>query len=164
GRFVKEAEITGKLEHPGVVPVYGLGRHADGRPFYAMRLIKGETLKEAIARFHGTPGGGELGLRGLLGRFVAVGNTIAYAHSRGILHRDLKPSNILLGPYGETLVVDWGLAKALGRESRAAGREEQDEPTLLPQLGEGSSETQAGTALGTPAYMSPEQAQGRLNE
>jgi WD40 repeat protein/serine/threonine protein kinase len=183
GRFVKEAEITGKLEHPGVVPVYGLGQHADGRPFYAMRFVRGETLKEAIGRLHATAASGgrqppgavqhqgadaphspDLGLRGLLGRFVAVCNTIAYAHSRGILHRDLKPSNILLGPYGETLVVDWGLAKAVGSGHRAAGSQAKQEPTLLPQLSQGAVETLAGSALGTPAYMSPEQAAGRLEQ
>jgi serine/threonine-protein kinase len=164
GRFVREAEITGKLEHPGVVPVHGLGQHADGRPYYVMRFVRGETLKEAIARFHGAPGGGELELRGLLNRFVAVCNTVAYAHSRGVIHRDLKPSNILLGPYGETLVVDWGLAKAVGSGQRTGGTEEEKEPTLVPQLADGSAETVAGSALGTPAYMSPEQAAGRLEE
>jgi hypothetical protein len=149
------------------VPVYGLGQHADGRPYYAMRFVRGETLKEAIVRHHNPPAGGggsaELGLRSLLGRFVAVCNTIAYAHSRGVIHRDLKPANILLGPYGETLVVDWGLAKAMGSGLRAAGGEGEDEPTLLPQLAEGSAETLAGAALGTPTYMSPEQALGRLD-
>jgi WD40 repeat protein len=168
GRFVQEAEITGKLEHPGVVPVYGLGRHADGRPFYAMRFIKGQTLKEAIARFHAAPTDGErtaeLGLRGLLGRFVAVCNTVAYAHSRGVIHRDLKPANVMLGPYGETLVVDWGLAKAVGSGTPTAGLEEKEEAALLPQLTDELAETQAGTALGTPAYMSPEQAAGRLDQ
>jgi serine/threonine-protein kinase len=109
-----EAEITGGLEHPGIVPVYGLGCYADGRPFYAMRLIQGETLKDAIVKLHaGQPG---LTLRGLLTRFVAVCNAVAYAHSRGVLHRDLKPANVMLGKYGETLVVDWGLAKAVGHE------------------------------------------------
>jgi serine/threonine-protein kinase len=88
GRFVREAEITGGLEHPGIVPVYGLGQYGDGRPFYAMRFIQGETLKDTIARFHaGDPG---VTLRGLLTRFVAVCNTIAYAHSRGVIHRDLR--------------------------------------------------------------------------
>src|SRR5215467_10893128 len=110
GRFVREAEITGGLEHPGIVPVYGLGQYADGRPFYAMRFIQGETLKDAIVKYHAGDTG--VTLRGLLTRFVAVCNTIAYAHSRGVIHRDLKPSNIMLGKYGETLVVDWGMAKA----------------------------------------------------
>ena len=120
-RFLLEAEITGGLEHPGIVPVYGLGSDADGRPFYAMRFIRGESLKEAIARFHAAddprrdPGERALALRQLLGRFVDVCNAVAYAHSRGVLHRDLKPGNIMLGPYGETLVVDWGLAKVVGR-------------------------------------------------
>ena len=165
GRFVREAEITGGLEHPGVVPVYGLGRHADGRPFYAMRFIRGETLKQALARFHGAPrqalAHGDLEFRQLLGRFVAVCNAVAYAHSRGVIHRDLKPSNVMLGPYGETLVVDWGLAKAVGRDAVESG-DRPAEPTLVPGLVDDVA-TQAGAALGTPAYMSPEQALGRLD-
>jgi uncharacterized protein (TIGR03067 family) len=161
GRFVREAEITGGLEHPGVVPVHGLGQYADGRPFYAMRFIQGETLKEAIGKYHA--GDGAWTLRALLTRFVAVGNTVAYAHSRGVLHRDLKPSNVMLGRYGETLLVDWGLAKPLGE---SAGRGDDDAtvaPALVPGLVDGI-ETQAGAALGTPAYMSPEQALGRLDQ
>src|SRR5262249_52918618 len=121
GRFLLEAEITGGLEHPGIVPVYGLGTYADGRPYYAMRFIKGDSLKDAIERFHKTdvagrdPGERTLALRQLLRRLIDVCNAIAYAHSRGILHRDLKPGNIMLGRYGETLVVDWGLAKPQGQ-------------------------------------------------
>jgi WD40 repeat protein/tRNA A-37 threonylcarbamoyl transferase component Bud32 len=167
GRFVREAEITGGLEHPGVVPVYGLGRHADGRPFYAMRSIRGETLRDAIARFHAAPGHSlshsDLAFRQLLGRFVAVCNAVAYAHSRGVIHRDLKPSNIMLGEYGETLVVDWGLAKVVGRDVVEDG-DGPAEPVLVPVLGEGSSGTRTGAALGTPAYMSPEQAAGRVDQ
>jgi WD40 repeat protein len=167
GRFVREAEITGGLEHPGVVPVYGLGRHADGRPFYAMRFIRGETLKDAIARFHGSPGHaparGSLEFRQLLSRLVAVCNAVAYAHSRGVIHRDLKPSNVMLGPYGETLVVDWGLAKAVGREP-AEGGGGPAEPALVPVLSDDGSATLTGAALGTPAFMSPEQAAGRLDQ
>jgi eukaryotic-like serine/threonine-protein kinase len=163
-RFLLEAEVTGRLEHPGIVPVYGLGCDPRGRPFYAMRLVKGETLKEAIERFHA--GGGTAGtdprqwnlaLRQLLNRFVVVCDVMAYAHSRGVIHRDLKPANILLGPYGETLVVDWGVAKVVGRVEAAA------EPGAVElALQPGSGETLPGTALGTPAYMSPEQAEGRL--
>jgi serine/threonine-protein kinase len=166
-RFLIEAEITGSLEHPGIVPVYALGQYADGRPYYAMRFIRGETLKEAAQRFHAedepgrNPGERTLALRELLGRFVAVCNAIAYAHSRGVLHRDLKPGNILLGPYGETLVVDWGLAKPVGRSPDS---EPIPEGTLRPASASGSSETRQGHALGTPAYMSPEQAAGRLDE
>jgi tetratricopeptide (TPR) repeat protein len=157
GRFVREAEITGGLEHPGVVPVYGLGRYADGRPYYAMRLIRGESLQEALRKLHA----GEAGytLRGLLARFVAACNAVAYAHSRGVIHRDLKPANVMLGPYGETLVVDWGLAKVVGREIADANF--AVELTLQPPSGEGSL-TQAGLALGTPAFMSPEQARGEV--
>jgi serine/threonine-protein kinase len=167
-RFLLEAEITGRLEHPGVVPVYGLGSDAQGRPFYAMRFVKGQSLKEAIEHFHEAensdgrdPRQENLALRQLLNRFVAVCNVMAYAHSRGVIHRDLKPANILLGPYGETLVVDWGLAKVVGRGESAA-RAGAVEFTLQPASGSGSSETLSGTALGTPAYMSPEQAEGRL--
>jgi WD40 repeat protein/tRNA A-37 threonylcarbamoyl transferase component Bud32 len=167
-RFLLEAEITGRLEHPGVVPVYGLGNDAQARPFYAMRLVKGQSLKEAIERFHQAEGRDgrdrrrwNLALRQLLNRFVAVCNVMAYAHSRGVIHRDLKPANILLGPYGETLVVDWGLAKVVGR-GEAAAAAGAVEATLQPATGSGSSETLPGTALGTPAYMSPEQAEGRL--
>jgi serine/threonine protein kinase len=164
-RFVMEAEITGGLEHPGIVPVYGLGQYADGRPFYAMRFIRGDSLKEATDVFHQAEkrnvSGSSLELRKLLGRFVDVCQAVEYAHSRGVLHRDLKPGNIMLGKYGETLVVDWGLAKAVGR------KEEQQtlgETTLQPSAASGSAPTQMGTAVGTPAYMSPEQAAGKLDE
>jgi serine/threonine protein kinase/lipopolysaccharide biosynthesis regulator YciM len=165
-RFLREAEVTGGLEHPGVVPVYGLGSYADGRPYYAMRFIRGDSLKEAIAAFHAAerpgcdPGERALAFRGLLGRFVDVCQAVAYAHSRGVLHRDLKPGNVMLGKYGETLVVDWGLAKPLGRAE--AGSEASEAP-LVPSAGDGPAATQAGAVIGTPAYMSPEQAAGRLD-
>jgi serine/threonine protein kinase/tetratricopeptide (TPR) repeat protein len=160
GRFVREAEITGKLEHPGVVPVHGLGTYADGRPFYAMRFIQGDTLKEAIGKCQAGEGGWTL--RHLLSRFVAVCNTVAFAHSRGVLHRDLKPANVMLGRYGETLIVDWGLAKPLGEQAGPGNGDSTLAPALTADLVEGL-ETQAGSALGTPAYMSPEQALGRLD-
>ena len=119
-RFLLEAEVTGRLEHPGVVPVYGLGYDEQGRPYYAMRFVRGITLEDAVAKFHAAAAGHAIGsreraleLRQLLGRFVNVCHTMAYAHSRGVLHRDLKPANVLLGPYNETLIVDWGLAKVL---------------------------------------------------
>jgi serine/threonine protein kinase/Flp pilus assembly protein TadD len=166
-RFLQEAEITGGLEHPGIVPVYGLGQYADGRPYYAMRFIKGDSLKDAIERFHRDDGKPRddsakgLELRELLGRFVDVCNAIAYAHSRGVLHRDLKPGNVMLGKYGETLVVDWGLAKPLGQKEATQTAEEQP---VLPSKGAGSVETVAGSAIGTPQFMSPEQAAGRLQQ
>jgi serine/threonine-protein kinase len=168
GRFVLEAEITGGLEHPGIVPVYGLGTSEDGRPYYAMRFIKGDNLKEAIERFHKAeglrrhPGERNVAFRELLGRFVDVCNAIAYAHSRGVLHRDLKPGNIMLGKYGETLVVDWGLAKAVGRPDALAGL---GEVTLHPGSADSDRpSTRLGTAIGTPAFMSPEQAAGKLDQ
>jgi serine/threonine-protein kinase len=167
-RFLLEAAITGGLEHPGIVPVYALGQYADGRPYYAMRFIKGDSLQEAIARFHraDAPGGasGEcaLTLRQLLGRFVDVCDAVAYAHSRGVLHRDLKPGNIMLGPYGETLVVDWGLAKPFGRQANN-GQQRFAEPPLQPAAATPVKPTRMGSALGTPAFMSPEQAAGRLD-
>jgi eukaryotic-like serine/threonine-protein kinase len=190
-RFLLEAEITGGLEHPGIVPVYGLGTHDDGRPYYAMRFIEGDSLKEAIERFHssGEPGdrvpglnsttqrsilatpkpvradeapaprNREFELRQLLRRFLDVCNAIDYAHSRGVLHRDIKPGNIIIGRYGETLVVDWGLAKSLGQAD--AGLQSGEE-SQLPYSVSGSIETMPGSALGTPAFMSPEQAEGDL--
>jgi serine/threonine-protein kinase len=161
-RFLLEAEITGGLEHPGIVPVYGLGHHPDGRPFYAMRFVRGESLKDAVARTRAPISTNTLELRRLLSRFLDVCNAVAYAHSRGVLHRDIKPGNILLGPYGETLVVDWGLAKIVGRAEPGTG-DPGPEPTLRPPSASGSGETIPGTALGTPAYMSPEQAEGRLD-
>jgi serine/threonine-protein kinase len=162
-RFLLEARVTGGLEHPGIVPVYGLGHHPDGRPFYAMRFIRGHSLREAIEDFHqtdwkGKPSQQALAFRQLLGRFVDVCDAMEYAHSRGVLHRDLKPSNVMLGKYGETLVVDWGLARVGGREDVAAS---EGGLAVAPGI---NGLTQAGKALGTPAYMSPEQAAGRLDQ
>ncbi len=166
-RFLLEAEVTGGLEHPGIVPVYGLGRYLDGRPYYAMRFIRGQPFKDAIDAFHEAektrrdPGIRALELRQLLGQFIDVCNALEYAHSRGIIHRDIKPANIMLGAFGETLVVDWGLAKALDRPE-----ERQRSPTELPllrPLSGGSSETLFGSTIGTPHYMSPEQAAGLLD-
>jgi WD40 repeat protein/serine/threonine protein kinase len=175
-RFLLEAEVTGGLEHPGIVPVYGLGQYADGRPYYAMRFIRGDSLKDAIDRFHKMdgpkrdPGERTLAFRKLLGRFIDVCNAIAYAHSRGVLHRDLKPGNIMLGKYGETLVVDWGLAKLLKSAqppSAGAGtaqpNESLREAPLNPPSASSSEATQPGRIVGTPEYMSPEQAAGRLD-
>jgi serine/threonine-protein kinase len=181
-RFLVEAQITGGLEHPGIVPVYGLGAYGDGRPYYAMRLIKGDSLKEAIEEFHGGEPGrvsagsrspktrgadaNPLALRKLLRRFVDVCNAIEYAHSRGVLHRDIKPGNVIVGKHGETLVVDWGLAKVLRKDEGGRMRDEKEPDAAIPAssfiLHPSSlpSETLPGQALGTPAYMSPEQARG----
>lgn len=155
-RFLREAEITGRLEHPGVVPVYSVGTHPDGRPFYAMRLIRGETLKAAVDRFHHAGPAAPLerlvALHRLLARFVAVCRTMEFAHRRGVLHRDLKPGNIMLGPCGETLIVDWGLAKCIATDGG-------EEPLELAGH-QGDDLTQKGIPLGTPGFMSPEQATG----
>ncbi len=177
-RFVQEAEITGKLEHPGIIPVYGLGHDASGRPFYAMRFIAGDSLREAIAAFHDrsrqhlSRDARNARLRELLRRFTDVCNAVAYAHSRGVLHRDLKPGNIMLGPYGETLVVDWGLAKAAGAATRdpttqptSPDHVSSADPESLIRLSSQSgprSDTLAGSPMGTPAYASPEQVTGNM--
>jgi serine/threonine protein kinase len=170
-RFLLEARVTGRLEHPGVIPVYGLGHYADGRPFYAMRFVKGDSLGEAIARFHQAGQGkqlvGERGVefRRLLGRFVDVCQAVAYAHSKGVLHRDLKPGNVLLGPYGETLVIDWGLAKLYqGTDGEHASPPATRPSRLTRSEAEGVSPTVAGQVIGTPAYMPPEQAAGEVDK
>jgi tetratricopeptide (TPR) repeat protein/tRNA A-37 threonylcarbamoyl transferase component Bud32 len=163
-RFLREAEITARLQHPGIVPVYGLGQDGDGRLCYAMRFVEGDTLADALKRFHEAdqqPGrdAGErsLALRELLGRFVTVCRTVAYAHGRGVIHRDLKPGNVLLGDYGETLVVDWGLAKPF---KRPQAEQTAGEDAPIAPGGPTEDGTHVGQAMGTPAYMSPEQAQG----
>jgi serine/threonine-protein kinase len=147
-RFVREAELTGGLEHPGIVPVYGLGQYPDGRPFYAMRLIRGETLKDAIVAFHkdtpADPGARTLALQKLLRRFLDVCNAVAFAHGRRVLHRDLKPGNVMLGDYGETLVVDWGLAKVADWSEETSST--QDVP-LRPPAATSGTPTAMGQAV-----------------
>jgi eukaryotic-like serine/threonine-protein kinase len=160
-RFRAEAEITARLEHPGIVPVHDFVFDGDGQPSYAMRFVEGRTLRQAIEELH-APGQGRLPLglqfRQLLQSFVVACQAVAYAHSRGVIHRDLKPVNILLGRFGETLVVDWGLAKVIGvaETVRKEGAETLPRPTATAGVG-----TELGQAVGTPAYMSPEQAGGR---
>jgi eukaryotic-like serine/threonine-protein kinase len=166
-RFVAEAKITGGLEHPGIVPVYGLGVQADGKPFYAMRLIRGSSLHASITQFHkerqGRPSsfGEDRDFRVLLRSLVDACNAVGYAHSRGVLHRDLKPQNIMLGKFGETLVVDWGLAKVV--ESSVDTLLRSELPMVEGRSGD-SQPTLMGSVLGTPAYMSPEQAEGRIDQ
>ena len=150
-RFIGEAEITAQLEHPGVVPIYRLDLGVEGFPYYTMKMIKGETLQEAIKKYHRSPTSAEL--RNLIRRLVSVSKTISFAHSKGVIHRDLKPANVMLGEYGETLVMDWGLAKFhnQGIEDSYISiihRTKQSRPEL----------TMVGAIVGTPAFMSPEQA------
>jgi len=165
-RFLFEAEVTAGLEHPGVVPVYSLGQHADGRAFFTMRLIQGESLRAAVKRFHRPEGpteGWASGLRRLLDRLVDVCYTVAYAHRRGIIHRDLTPGNIMLGLHGETLVIDWGLAKPLG--CPAPGDEGDSTPSdPWPVSARDLAATRVGQTVGTTWYMSPEQASGRPDQ
>lgn len=161
-RFSLEAEVTGRLEHPGVVPLYGLGRADNGRLFYYMRYIDGQTLDEAILRFHqqrdrlNTLTIHSVDFRKLLTSFVSVCRTVAYAHNRGIVHRDIKPANVMLGKYGETIVVDWGLAVPVARDDRFRS---SGEASLMPTSGSNTGTT-SGAGIGTPSYMSPEQMSG----
>jgi serine/threonine protein kinase/tetratricopeptide (TPR) repeat protein len=154
-RFVREARITGSLEHPGVVPVYELGRRSDDTIYYSMKLVRGRTLEEALRD-------GSLRTRmDLLPHFVDLCNAVAYAHSRGVIHRDLKPENVMLGDFGETVILDWGLAKVRDEEDEAIADMEQVLETLELTSG---VETVAGVPIGTPGYMPPEQALGHLHE
>jgi serine/threonine protein kinase len=161
GRFVREAQVTGQLEHPGIVPVYEVGcRPGDNQPFYTMRFVRGRTLKDAIAAYHARrqrKQAGRLDLRELLGAFVQVCQAVGYAHSRGVLHRDLKPHNVALGDFGEVMVLDWGLAK-VNPEAAPAG---EGSVALTVRLEAEQDATKTGAVLGTPHYMAPEQADGR---
>jgi len=153
-RFLREACVTGQLEHPGIVPVYEIGRKPDENRYYTMRLVRGVTLAKAIK----DAGSLEKRLR-LLPHFRDICNAIAYSHSRGVIHRDIKPENIMIGEFGETVVLDWGLAKVRGEDDTAAG-ELREELNLLKVKNIGM--TVRGKAIGTPAYMSPEQARGDI--
>jgi serine/threonine-protein kinase len=166
-RFVEEAQISGQLQHPGVVPVYELGTLDDHRPYFAMKLVKGRTLADLLAERAGPT---EDQPR-LLGIFEQVCLTMAYAHSRGVIHRDLKPLNIMVGNFGEVQVMDWGLAKVLSQGEVAAveGAESIRRDTVIQtgRTGSDADLSQAGSVMGTLAYMPPEQASGdldRLNE
>ncbi len=170
-RFVREAEITGQLEHPGVVPVYSLGKDREGRPYYAMKFIEGEELRKHVDRFHKgrKPGRADFdspAFRQMLKWFVSVCDTMQFAHDRAVLHRDLKPSNVMVGKYGEVLIVDWGLAKRLGAVVAGAKRAVDPEATFVPNGPQDSAtapgSTMAGATMGTPQYMSPEQAAGAV--
>ena len=161
-KFRREAEVTSKLEHPGIVPIYeASGEDAagdsDSSPFYVMRVYRGQTLHDAIELFH-RESWSEANLRDLLRQFVDVCDAVGYAHSRGVIHRDLKPLNVMLGEFGETLVVDWGLARIVGTDDIHA--EDESGGTISVELS--GSETADGSILGTPQYMSPEQARGEI--
>jgi serine/threonine-protein kinase len=166
-RFIEEAQIGGQLQHPGVVPVYDIG-HFGERPFFTMKLVKGQTLAALLGQ-RADPAADR---PRFLGIALQVAQTLAYAHAKGVIHRDLKPANVMVGAFGEVQVMDWGLAKVLAEGDVPEGhlgreRERPDDITTLrsarssDSAGSGS-DTQAGTLLGTPAYMPPEQANGDI--
>lgn len=159
-RFIVEAELTGRLEHPGIVPVYGLGQSENGVPFYAMKFVQGQSLGDALKSFYGAPTQdlNSIEFRKLLRRFATVCYTIHFSHSRGILHRDIKPDNIMLGDFDETLVVDWGLAKVIGKKETGSKRKLSS--SLYPASKNPNDNTQLGQVIGSPGYMSGEQALG----
>jgi WD40 repeat protein len=155
-RFLREARVTGQLEHPAIVPVYEVGRRPDGTIYYTMKFVRGKTLADAIEEAKSLEDRLEL-----LTHFHDLCNAVRYAHSRSVIHRDIKPQNVMVGEFGETVVLDWGLAKVKGKKDERAKRLER-ELQLIREAG--AMDTIKGTPLGTPAYMSPEQAEGKLDE
>ncbi|MCL4730089.1 MAG: protein kinase [Planctomycetes bacterium] len=170
-RFIAEAQLTGSLEHPNIVPVHELGLDAQGRVYFTMKRVKGRSLRQVMDKLRQghaatlaefTPGR-------LLSILLKVCDAIEFAHSRGIIHRDLKPENIMVGQFGEVLVMDWGLAKQIRPGKKTDAIPKQDTPQFELAVSLGSTEgdgsgTREGTISGTPAYMSPEQARGSVNE
>ena len=158
-RFWEEAQIMGQLQHPGVAPIHEAGRLADGRPFFAMKLIEGRTL-EQLLKERKTPADD-------LPRFVAifarVCQTLAFAHSRGVIHRDLKPANIMVGAFGEVQVMDWGLAKVL-QTATAETTNNASAPVHTVRSDDPADLSRAGSIMGTPAFMAPEQARGAVDQ
>ena len=146
-RMIREAQIIARLEHPGIVPVHDAGTLADGRMFYAMKYVRGSRLDEYAAQ--------GASLRDRLRKFQAVCDAVAFAHAHGVIHRDLKPQNIMIGSFGEVLVLDWGVAKLLDREDRSYSSY---------RTYSNSDDTMEGTVIGTRNYMSPEQARGEVDQ
>jgi serine/threonine protein kinase/Flp pilus assembly protein TadD len=220
-RFLEEAQITGQLEHPSIVPIYDIGYQENGTPFYAMKLVRGETMEKEIELLHQLPKDSPeraLAFRRLLANFIDICNAMAFAHDRGVLHRDLKPLNVMIGAFGETLVLDWGLAKVIdvepvgdeapittntselgpddqtivetqatglqtgtavaepstggasaadasvGGQSQFSGSFGSTRKTVQTDVRSRGSQTMMGSVMGTPAYMPPEQAAGKLDE
>ena len=163
-RLIREARVLAALEHPGIVPVHDVGTLADGRVFYTMKFVEGRRLDKYIESVISIPD--------RLRLFLRVCDAVAFAHARGVLHRDLKPANIMVGPFGEVLVMDWGLAKILrladsnpahGADPEATVFERPNQPSTAGDTTEISAVTGHGTVMGTPGYMSPEQARGDVD-
>ncbi len=157
-RFIEEAQIAGQLQHPGILPVYELGLSDDRRPYFTMRLVRGSTLSTLLAE---RPDATHDRTR-LIDIFASVCQAVAYAHAKGVIHRDLKPSNVLVGSFGEVQVVDWGLAKVIPRGGLADDVDADDTVIETVRSGEGGTASLVGSVMGTPAYMSPEQARGEV--
>ena len=162
-RLMREARVLARLEHPGIVPVHDVGTLGDGRVFYTMKFVEGKRLDKFIE--------GVESVQDRLRLFVRICEAVAFAHARGVLHRDLKPANIMVGPFGEVLVMDWGLAKILRGDVQNVGPTADPEATILEkprQPRDDSDSTKSsvitghGTVMGTPGYMSPEQARGEV--
>jgi serine/threonine protein kinase len=162
-RFLKEAQVTGQLEHPNIVPVYELSRRPeDDQPFYTMRLVRGQTLRRSIADYHQqrrNEGTDPLAFRKLLGVLVSVCQAIHYAHGRGVIHRDLKPDNVMLGSFGEVILLDWGLAKMIDEPES----ESMADRSVI-QVSAEALTPPTFNRVGTPAYMAPEQVEARNDQ
>jgi serine/threonine-protein kinase len=150
-RMIHEAQIIARLEHPGIVPVHDVGALPDGRVFYAMKYVRGSRLDEYAANVDS--------IKDRLRKFQAACDAVAFAHAHGVIHRDLKPQNIMIGLFGEVLVLDWGVAKILGKRNMVVSVEA--DPPLLPK---NFPDTSHGTIIGTRDYMSPEQARGEVDK
>ena len=159
-RFVEEVQVQGQLEHPPICPVHELGLDNEGRMFFTMKMVKGLSLAEMIAKARHDPAAVKLGrLTEILGIFMKICDGMAFAHSRGVIHRDLKPHNVMVGDFGEVYVMDWGLARIIGRED-----DRTNELVITDRQESGDSvKTMSGSVVGTPAYMSPEQARGEID-
>jgi tetratricopeptide (TPR) repeat protein/tRNA A-37 threonylcarbamoyl transferase component Bud32 len=158
-RFLEEAQVASQLAHPAIPPVHELGELPDGRPYFAMKLVKGRTFADLLEA-RSSPAED---LPRLLGIFEQVCQAVAYAHSKGVIHRDLKPQNVMVGAFGEVQVMDWGLAKVLATQpATVAVTDQRDTMVETERTAHGDSATQAGAVLGTYAYMAPEQARGEV--